>query len=482
MSEQDKVATGITGLDEVLYGGLPAGSISLIQGSPGTGKTTLGLQFLIEGARKYNEAGIYITFEELPEQLYRDSASFGWDLKDLEKNNLLRVICIQPEVLIDHITKPNGLLENVIKTINCKRIVLDSVSLYRVLNTEAEARNKVYLLRNVFKKWGLTTLLINEIAGLQNPLEQNSFENYLSDGVIHLSLSKFMDKYRSRQLEILKMRGTKIVEGEHRFKFLDHGIHVIPALSMAEDKLIIKNSSDTISTGIQTLDDILSGGLQRGTTFTIDTNSKANYRYIVTALLAKRLEAGDKLISMMTNTSTIDTISFALSEYGICLNDLIKEQKAYFVDLFKRDIPVNSKQYHSGIIQITDFSEEGFRKQLQEKFSDIIQTNLASGGNWFVYYDLNVLISLLGISFTQRFFAEEALRCRLNGITMLAHINFAEISQAAGSVFERASNGIIRTWVDGNYQLLQVTKSPTGRMSAPHIIENIDEKPFLRLI
>lgn len=479
MNKKTKVATGISGLDEILFGGFPKGSITLVQGAPGTGKTTLGLQFLVEGARQFDESGIYITFEELPEQLYHDASSFGWDLRELESKNKLRVICLEPDVLLEQITSTNGLIEAVIKEIDCKRLVIDSISLYKVLNKEIDARNKVYTLRNVLRKFAITTFFISEAIGIDNPLESNSFENYLSDGVIHLSLCPYMEKYRKRTIEVLKMRGTKIHEGEHRYKFLENGIHIIPALSMAEDKSIISQSDTVISTGIDSLDEILHGGLPRGSVFTIDTNSKANYRYIITSLLAKRLEVGDKVITMMTNISTIEIIAHSMKEYDINLKDAINNKNAYFVELFKRDIPDDFKD---GVVHISDVSETGFQNELREKFSEIIKNNLNSGGNWFVYYDLNILVNLLGKEFTQRFFAEEALRCRMNGITMLAHCNFAELSPETASVFERASNGIIRTWVDGNYQMLQVTKSPTGRMSAPLIIENIASRPYIRMV
>ena len=98
--------TGIVGLDKVLNGGFTQGSTIIVEGEPGTGKTTLGVQFLYNGATQLGEAGIYITFEELPDQIYKDMLRFGWDLQELERQNLIRVICISPKLFLEQFLEP----------------------------------------------------------------------------------------------------------------------------------------------------------------------------------------------------------------------------------------------------------------------------------------------------------------------------------------------------------------------------------------
>ncbi|HID08363.1 MAG TPA: hypothetical protein EYP10_14585, partial [Armatimonadetes bacterium] len=85
----DRILTGIAGLDQILYGGVPQGNAILVEGPPGSGKTTLGLQFIVEGIRQFDENGIVVTFEQFPQQLYRDAATFGWNLQQLESENKL---------------------------------------------------------------------------------------------------------------------------------------------------------------------------------------------------------------------------------------------------------------------------------------------------------------------------------------------------------------------------------------------------------
>src|SRR5690606_21329073 len=100
------VSTGIAGLDKILDGGMPKGTAVILEGPPGTGKTTIGIQFLYEGIIRDNETGIFITFEEFPDQIYKDMKSFGWDLRDLERKNKLRIIGLSPDILVEQMMMP----------------------------------------------------------------------------------------------------------------------------------------------------------------------------------------------------------------------------------------------------------------------------------------------------------------------------------------------------------------------------------------
>src|SRR5579859_5954411 len=103
----DLVATGVSGLDELLGGGLVGGTMALVEGAPGTGKTTLGLQFIHHGVVTGGESGLVLTFEEVPQQLYRDALNFGWDLRRLVGEGKLHVICITPDVLQRYLKDPD---------------------------------------------------------------------------------------------------------------------------------------------------------------------------------------------------------------------------------------------------------------------------------------------------------------------------------------------------------------------------------------
>ncbi|MFB4167731.1 ATPase domain-containing protein [Virgibacillus sp. JSM 102003] len=219
---RQKTASGIPGLDNVLFGGLPQGNTTIVEGGPGTGKTTLGIQFLLEGIKKHNEPGIFITFEEFPDQIYEDMNLFDWDLRKLEKENKLRVIGLSPEVLMHQMVKPDGLFEEMIKEIGSKRIVIDSISLLKYLN--GNERKNFCTLRNVLRKHGLTSILLQEQSGLTSGTA--SVEHFVFDGYIRLAMKARFHTLRKRTIEVLKMRGTRITEGEHRYRILDNGLFV----------------------------------------------------------------------------------------------------------------------------------------------------------------------------------------------------------------------------------------------------------------
>lgn len=471
-----RTGSGISGLDHVLCGGLPKGSVTILEGEPGTGKTTVGLQFLVEGALQKGEAGLFITFEQLPEQLYADAASFGWDLKELERRQMLRIIAMEPDILFEQMTAAGGLFERIVKQLDCRRVVIDSISLFRSPAAPREARTSVYTMRNILRKLSLTSLLIREYSGYE--AQHAPFENNVCDGIVRLSLKPHMEKYRKRTVEVLKMRGTRIMEGEHHFSFTKTGIHVIPALSMAEEKLMT-HQADMLTTGIPCLDELLSGGIPRGSVFMIDTNSKANHKYLLTSIFAERLKAGERTLSMMSNITGIEAFAAMLSLYGVSLEDTVKEGRSHFIEHYEKPVP---EQYEDAIFRVGDMGDDEYQRATQEHFAPIVQPSLRQGDKWFVYYDLNTIFSQRGKDFVTRYFTAETVKCRSAGITVLAHCNFSEIGQETASFLERTCNGVIRTWVDGKYQYLQVTKSPTGRMSAPKMIENIHDRPYIRLI
>lgn len=474
---QNTISTGISGLDYILYGGFPQASSIIVEGSPGTGKTTLGLQFLYHGAVQFGEPGIYVTFEELPEQLYRDMLAFGWDLRRLERENRLRIVCMSPEVLMEQMMASNGLFEHMVQEIQCRRVVIDSISLFQYgVYRPHRHRQVIYSLRNILRKFSLTSLLIREQTHADSG--EIPFENYVADGVIRLTLQEHLRKYRKRILEVLKMRGSMIMEGEHMYRITEQGIHVIPALSMVEDKLVTQHQQ-TVSTGLARLDQVLSGGIPKGSVFILDTNSKANYKYLLASVYANRILAGDKSVVLLSSSTTIRDMEDLLQLFGVSLRQEIDNGNAYFIEHYSRPIPPG---YESAVLDVSGLDNEEYIRQRREKLSWITGESQESGDNWFAYYDLNTIVSERGQDFVMRFFAEETARARARGITVFVLCNFTEIGPETSSFLERTCNGVIRTWVDGKYQYLQVTKSPNGRMSEPYIVENIAEPPFIRLV
>ena len=154
------VRTGVPGLDEVLFGGLLPGACVVVEGVPGTGKTTLGLQYLYTGIRQFAEPGLIISFEEFPEELYRDAAAYGWDLPACQADRNLGVICTSPEVFLDDTMSSDGMFQHYVDEIKPRRVVVDSITqMSHVADDPLELRRMVYSLRNGLKRHGLTAVL-----------------------------------------------------------------------------------------------------------------------------------------------------------------------------------------------------------------------------------------------------------------------------------------------------------------------------------
>ncbi|MEB1807278.1 MAG: circadian clock protein KaiC [Bacillaceae bacterium] len=469
--------TGIEGLDFILSGGFPVGSSILLDGAPGTGKTILGMHFLYNGAVINNEAGIYITFEEFPEQIYKEMMAFGWDLKQLERENKLRVICISPEILIEQMKQPNGLFEQVIEEIDCKRIVIDSLNLLHFgIDNLVEKRKTVYTLRNILRKFSLTSLLIHEQTSVNR--EDIPFVSYVVDGVIKLTLQDHQTIYRKRTLEVLKMRGCKIKEGEHIYRITNEGIHLVPALSMFEDMVVTENQTN-ISTGISTVDRLLSGGIPNGTAFILDTNSKANYKYFLASIITSRLKAGEKVVLILSNLMNLWDLEHIYALYGVDLKEMVKNEQIILVEHYDRPIP---DVYQKAVIKVNDLENDHYKQTMRENVDTIVQHGTNQGEKWFIFYDLNTIVSQRGKDFIKTFFTEEVAFITSTGSTLLALSNFTEIGHETASFLERTCNGVFQTWVDGNYQYFQLKKSPQGNMSEPLLVENIQSNPFIRLI
>jgi circadian clock protein KaiC len=163
----DRVRTGVRGLDDMLGDGFIPGSANLIEGAPGTGKSTLGMQFIYTGIVEHGEPGIILTFEEFPQQYYRDAENFGWDFRRLEAEGKLKIFMTSPEVTKADLENVGGMIETLTTTMGARRILVDSVSHFeRMTSDPLELRSILFGFINGLKREGLTSLLTKESAAL----------------------------------------------------------------------------------------------------------------------------------------------------------------------------------------------------------------------------------------------------------------------------------------------------------------------------
>jgi len=222
---KQRAKTGIPGLDEMLHGGFIPGSAVLVQGAPGTGKTTLGLQFLYHGITQEDEPGLFITFEEFPQTIYRDALSLGWDLQQLEEAKKLRLIFTSPRIFLPSLEIPTSPLNRAIMERGVKRVVLDSITHFTRLTVNPIELRKIYTtVVNGLKREGVTTLLTGEegTAGFRHTAGGLAF---LVDTII---LTRYVEiaSAMERAIMVIKMRGSSHDKAIRRFEIRRGGIIV----------------------------------------------------------------------------------------------------------------------------------------------------------------------------------------------------------------------------------------------------------------
>lgn len=222
----ERVKTGIKGLDDMLGGGLLPHSANLVEGPPGCGKTTIGMQFIYTGIIQ-DEPGLIITFEQFPQQYYRDAANFGWDFERFEREGKLKVIMTSPEVTQPDLEQVGGMIESYVAQTGARRVLVDSLSLFERLSQDsATLRSIEYAFINGLKREGLTSLLTRESATLlgETP-EGDSDIGFVVDTYILLRYVEIESAIR-KALLVLKMRGSDHAKDIRQFEITQHGIEV----------------------------------------------------------------------------------------------------------------------------------------------------------------------------------------------------------------------------------------------------------------
>ncbi len=219
----ERVKTGIPGLDELIGGGFPKGSVILLSGTCGTGKTLTSIQFLWYGVQN-GENGVYISFEESIPQIKSMAKEFGWDLEKAEKEGKLIMVRYDPF----HVEDIIDLVVSSVRKINAKRLAIDSVSaLGMYIRDPTEVRRSIYTLVSNVYKLGCTTILTSEILPDQLELSRFGVEEFLADGVIVLYYTR-VNSYFARAITIWKMRYTQHSQRIHPYKITENGIVVYP--------------------------------------------------------------------------------------------------------------------------------------------------------------------------------------------------------------------------------------------------------------
>lgn len=321
----EKCPTGITGLDEITNGGIPRGRPTLICGSAGCGKTLFGIEFLVRGVKEFNEPGVFVAFEERPEELAENVQSLGFDLRQMEKQHKLFVEYIQverSEIAETGDYDLEGLflrLGDAIDTVGAKRVVLDTLeTLFSGFDNQAILRAELRRLFRWLKDRGVTAIITAERG--DGALTRQGLEEYVSDCVILLD-HRLSGPVATRRLRVVKYRGTSHGTNEYPFLIDESGVDVLPITSIG---LSHEASTERVSTGIDDLDVMLGGGVYRGATTLVSGTAGSGKSSIAAHIVRAACERGERALYFAYEESP-QQIARNMRSVGVDLTKWIKQ-------------------------------------------------------------------------------------------------------------------------------------------------------------
>lgn len=296
----EKLPTGIAGFDHIAAGGLPRGRATLVTGTSGSAKTVFACQFLAEGIRQAGESGVFVTFEESPEDIRRNMIGFGWDIRRWEREGKWAFVDASQrpgeESVITGEFDLGALLariESAARAIGARRISMDSLGAILVqFGDSATVRSELFRIVSALKQIGMTAILTAERAEDYGPISRYS-EEFVADNVVILR-NVLEDEKRRRTVEILKYRGAEHAKGEFPFTIVPgQGIVVIP-LSAIELKQ--RSSSTRITSGNAELDRMCGGGFFRDSIILVSGATGTGKTLMATVFMAGGAFNGERCL------------------------------------------------------------------------------------------------------------------------------------------------------------------------------------------
>ena len=326
-----KSRSGIRGLDEITGGGLPAGRPTLVCGGAGCGKTLLAMEFLVRGARDYDEPGVFMAFEETGEELADNVASLGFDLKDLVAHKKLLLDYVHVDRSEFEETGEYDLeglfirLGYAIDSIKAKRVVLDTIEgLFGGLPNQAIVRTELRRLFRWLKEKGVTVIMTGERG--DGTLTRYGLEEYVSDCVISLD-HRVADQVTTRRIRVVKYRGTTHGTNEYPFLIEKDGISIWPITSVQVERSV---SDERIPTGIERLDTMLGGkGFYRGSSILLSGTAGTGKTSVASTFAEAACRRGERCLFVSFEEAPGQIIRNMMT-IGIDLQQWVKKDRLQF--------------------------------------------------------------------------------------------------------------------------------------------------------
>jgi circadian clock protein KaiC len=307
--ELKRAQTGIPGLDDILFGGLPTSHLYLVEGDPGTGKTTLALQFLLEGV-KHGEKCLYVTLSESKTELLGVAESHGWSLDKIpifEMTPQEEDIRPDAQYTVFHpseieLADTTGSVLKQVDEVQPQRVVFDSLSELRMLARDPlRYRRQILGLKRYFAGRNCTVLLLDDRTAEANDLQLQS----IAHGVIMMESLEREFGVKRRRLEVRKLRGSRFREGYHDYTIETGGVAVFPRLVAAEHH--VPANRKPVRSGLDALDELLGGGLDSGTSAILMGPAGCGKSTMAAMYAATAAERGESA-AIFTFDETISTL------------------------------------------------------------------------------------------------------------------------------------------------------------------------------
>ncbi|HZG38410.1 MAG TPA: circadian clock protein KaiC [Nodosilinea sp.] len=294
-----KIRTTIEGFDDISHGGLPAGRSTLVSGTSGTGKTLFAVQFIYNGITQFDEPGVFVTFEESPEDIIQNAYSFGWDLQRLIDDGKLFILDASPDPEGQDVVGNfdlSALIERIqyaIRKYKARRVSIDSVTaVFQQYDAASVVRREIFRLVARLKLMGVTTVMTTERLDEYGPVARFGVEEFVSDNVV-IVRNALEGERRRRTMEILKLRGTTHMKGEYPFTITNDGVNIFPLGAM---QLTQRSSNARVSSGVPTLDEMCGGGFFKDSIILATGATGTGKTLLVSKFLVDGCKSGERAI------------------------------------------------------------------------------------------------------------------------------------------------------------------------------------------